>query len=80
MLLPIKQTSNDISIQPSKISGSGLNLKIIIMPPVWNKILDGNYNDIQITFNNQNYNSIQTNDNDIVLVLSVVDSDDGAMK
>jgi hypothetical protein len=49
--------------------------QIIVSPPqhIFNEVLDGKYYNVNISFVDQDYNVLPINDNNLVLILSVVE-------
>lgn len=60
------------SFSPNVSFGSQIN----VSPPqhIWNEILDGKYDKIKISFVDQDYNQLPINDNNLVLILSVIEN------
>jgi hypothetical protein len=46
----------------------------------WNRLIDGTYNELRVTFLGTNLSPIQLNDNQITILLAIKDSDEVGLK
>jgi hypothetical protein len=76
---PYSQPSSIIYSMTPSVSIGGL---ITEKPPnfVWNKLIDGTYNELRVTFLGTNLQPIKLNDNQITILLAIKDGDEIGLK
>lgn len=76
---PYSQPSSIIyALSPSGVPGSLITEK----PPnfIWNKLIDGAYNELRLTFLGTNLQPLRINDSQITIMLSIKDADETSLK
>ncbi len=76
---PYSQPSSIIYSMTPSVAVGGL---ITEKPPnyCWNKLIDGTYNELRVTFLGTNLSPIQLNDNQITILLAIKDADEMGLK